>query len=174
MNIPGLGEMTKHPELDWYYSKPLTVPVLGGKTCRIIVEAYGDDPNPTDFHTAIANFLSIPPSVLREAEPHVFRYYEKCNDYWEPEDAAFVAIRSPSDVWQHIQFGDEPVISRRAYGDKGVYVSLECSCDWEREHGLQIVFKNGLRVNKVGEFDGHLTNSDAYADESLEEVIYAG
>jgi len=36
------------------------------------------------------------------------------------------------------------LITRRAYGDKGIYVSLECGCDWEHEHGLQIVFKNGL------------------------------
>ncbi len=52
-------------------------------------------------------------------------------------------------------------------------MSLEScgSCDWEREHGLQIVFKQGLFVNKVGAFDGHLTNSDAYANEELENVI---
>lgn len=62
--------------------------------------------------------------------------------------------------------------SRRAYGDKGIYVSLECSCDWEPEHGLQIVFKDGKRVNKISSYDGHLTNSDAYADDDLEDVIF--
>ena len=53
-----------------------------------------------------------------------------------------------------------------------VYISLGCNCDWEQEHGLQIVLKDGLRVTKVGSFDGHLTNSDAYDDASLENVIY--
>lgn len=46
------------------------------------------------------------------------------------------------------------------------------SCDWETEHGLQIVFKQGLKINKLGPFDGHLTNSDAYADKKLENVVY--
>jgi hypothetical protein len=63
-------------------------------------------------------------------------------------------------------------VTRRAYGDRGIYISLECECEWEEEHGLQIVFKNGLRVNKVGPYDGHVTHSDAYADKSLEDVIY--
>ena len=89
-----------------------------------------------------------------------------------PDDNGYVVIPRAADVWAHVTLGREPIVSRRAYGDKGVYVSLECGCDWEREHGLQIVFKEGLRVNKVGPFDGHLTNSDAYADRSLEHVIY--
>jgi hypothetical protein len=34
------------------------------------------------------------------------------------------------------------------------------------------VLKNGLKVNKLGEYDGHLTDSDAFDEESLEHVIY--
>ena len=64
------------------------------------------------------------------------------------------------------------MVSRRPYGDRAAYVSLECGCDWEEEHGLQIVFKEGLHVNMVGQYDGHLTNADAYGDGRLENVIY--
>jgi len=39
-----------------------------------------------------------------------------------------------------------------------VYVSVECECSWEPEHGLQLVFRGGARVTKVGPYDGHLTN----------------
>jgi hypothetical protein len=93
-------------------------------------------------------------------------------DDWKSYDDDFKPIESPADVWKCVHLGSQPTVSRRAYGDKGIYISLECGCDWEEEHGLQIVFKNGLKVNKVGPFDGHLTNSDAYDDESLEDVIY--
>jgi hypothetical protein len=172
MEIPQLGVMTKIADLDWHQSEPMPVAVLGGKICRIVVSGYDDDPRKDEFHAAIANFLRIPPSVLREAELHVFRYYEDCNSNWEPGDDEYVAIESPPEVWGHVRLGSEPHVQRRAYGDKGIYVSLECGCDWEPEHGLQIVFKNGLRVNKVGSYDGHLTYSDAYADDALEDVIY--
>lgn len=172
MEIPGLGVVTKDKQFDWYYSQPMPVRVLGGKACRIVVAGYDEDPRKDDFHKAIANFRRMSPSVLKEAEPYVFRYYQNCYSNWEPDDEEFVAIASPSDVWRHVQLGSEPMVSRRAYGDKGIYVSLECSCDWEPEHGLQIVFKNGLQVNKLGSYDGHLTNSDAYANDDLEDVIY--
>jgi len=146
------------------------VSVLGGKRCRIVVEGYNEDPRKDDFHVAIASFLSIDSSVLEAAEGHVFQYYQDCKGAWEDDEA--VEIESPGDVWDHVQLGSEPVVSRRPYGDEGIYISLECNCDWEEEHGLQIVFKNGQRVNKIGPYDGHLTNSDAYGNADLEDVIY--
>jgi hypothetical protein len=49
---------------------------------------------------------------------------------------------------------------------------LECECDWEPEHGLQIVFRDGREVTKVGPYDGHLTNSAAYANDDLDGIVY--
>jgi len=37
-----------------------------------------------------------------------------------------------------------------------VYFSIEGNCDWEEEHGLQLVFRDGTEVTKVGQYDGHL------------------
>jgi hypothetical protein len=169
MNIPLLGEVTKDTEYDWYYSEPIPAPVLGGQACRIVIQGYDEDPKKDDFHAAIANFLSIDPSVLKAAETHIFDYYQECREACAEE---LVEIGSPSDVWRHVDLADEAMVSRRAHGDQGIYISLDCHCDWEEEHGLQIVFKNGQKVNKVGQYDGHLTNSDAYADETLENVVY--
>jgi len=172
MQIPGLGTVTKDSKFDWYYSKPMRVPVLGDKKRRVVVEGYDEDRNKDEFHAAIAHFLSLDSSALKHAEPHVFQYYKDSRENQDPDDEEFPSIKSPGDVWPHVRFGDEPTVMRRANGDKGIYISLECGCDWEAEHGLQIVFKNGLKVNKVGPYDGHLTNSDAYADSRLEDVIY--
>ena len=123
-----------------------------------------------DFHVAIANFLSATPAVLREADEPLFRYYKDFEERWEEEGKP--PIRSADELWQHIQLGSEPMVSRKPYGDKGIYISVECGCDWEEEHGLQLVLKDGLKVNKLGGYDGHLTNSDAFDDESLQDVIY--
>lgn len=167
IEIPGLGPVVHDEEFDWLHSDPIAVKVLGGKECSVVVEGYLDDEHKEQFHEAIANFLSIDDSVLKAAEPHLYAYYQDHREYCED-----LSIEKPGDVWDHIRFGREPMVTRRHGGDNGVYVSLECGCAWEQEHGLQIVFKNGLRVNKVGPYDGHLTRSDAYGDEALEDVIY--
>jgi len=174
MEIPGLGSVTEHPDIDgWLRSEKIPVKVLGGKACRFIVEGYVEDPCKEEFHAAIQNFLALDPSALTDAQEHVFAYFkDRQNDLWQPDDPEYLVIASPADVWKHVRLGSEPMVSRRHYGDQGIYISLECGCDWEEEHGLQIVFKNGQRVNKVGPYDGHLTNSDAYEEEELEDVVY--
>jgi hypothetical protein len=165
MKIPGLGEVVK--KSGCYYSQPIPVPMLAGQQCRIVLDGYDKDDRKEDFHAAIANFLSGSPSVLREANEPLFRYYKDCEDSWHEQP-----LQWQNELWQHIQFGEEVFVRRRLYGDKGIYISIDCGCDWEPEHGLELVLKNGLKVNKLGECDGHLTNADAYADESLEHVIY--
>ena len=172
IEIPQLGAVSKDPEFDWYRSRPIPVEVLDGKVCCIVVADYDCDEAPEDFHDAISSFLSIDKSALDNAAPHIFAYYQDVRRSVGADEADFPEISSPTEVWAHIRFGNEPIFSRRPYGDRQVYVSIECECDWEPEHGLEIVFRNGRTVNKVGPYDGHLSNADAYADPSLEDVVY--
>jgi hypothetical protein len=170
MDIPGLGNVTKDLESNSYYSAPLPIGVLSGHHCSIQLDGYDDDVNPGDFHVAIANFLSLSPAILTTVEADIFRYYKDSGELGDPEED--VIIDAPNGIWKHIQIGDQLIVSRRKDGDKGIYISLDCSCDWQHEYGLQIVFRNGLAINKVGPYDGHVSNADAYEDESLEAVVY--
>lgn len=172
MNVPGIGEVAKDDRFGWLCSQPIKVAVLDGKECRVVLEGYDEEPNKDDYHVAISEFLSSPTSALKEAETYIYQYYQDISSFISPSDKEFVAIDSPAEIWAHIQFGSEAIVFRRGYGDEKIYISLECNCDWEREHGLQIVFKDGNKVCKVGPYDGHLTNSDAFADGALENVIY--
>jgi hypothetical protein len=172
MEVPGLGEATKDKQFGWYYSKPMPVSMFGGKECRIVLEGYDEDDRKDEFHAAIANFLSGTPEVLREADEALFRYYKDLEKWWLEADDNRVPIKSADELWQHVQLGSELMVTRRAYGDRGIYISVECNCDWEEEHGLQLVLRDGLRVSKVGPYDGWLTHSDAYDDKELEHVIY--
>jgi hypothetical protein len=170
MEVPGLGKVTKDEEFGWYTSNPIAIPMFGGKQCRVVLKGYDEDANRHEFHAAIANFLSGRPEVLQTAERDLYRYYEDFQDLWE--DTGNLPIKSPADIWHHVHLGSEPMVTRRAHGNKDVYISIECECEWEHEHGLQIVLWAGLKVTKLGPYDGHLTNSDAYADDKLENVIY--
>jgi len=162
IEIPGLGKVTKDEQFGWYVSEPRPIAALNGQVCRVILDDYDSDPNKEDFHVAIANFLSIDASVLKAAETDMVSYH----------DAHAADLKTPSEVWNRLRLGTEPTVKRRPYGDKGIYISVECGCDWEDEHGLEIVFKNGLKVNKLGPYDGHCTNSDAWDKDSLEDVVY--
>jgi hypothetical protein len=172
LQIPVLGTVTKDERFGWLYSDPVALRIFGNKPVRIVLEGYEEDQNKEDFHAAISKFLATGPEVLMAAQVDVFSFYSDINQYYEPADEDFVHIDAEREVWKHVRFGDEAVVGRRAYGDKGIYVSVECNCDWEPEHGMQIVFKNGETICKVGPYDGHLTNADAYADELLENVVY--
>jgi hypothetical protein len=75
-------------------------------------------------------------------------------------------------VLDHVRLGTEPTLARNPHGDRRVYVSVECECNWETELGLQVVFRDGATVTKMGPYDGHLTNAAAYADPALEGIVY--
>ncbi|MET7398050.1 hypothetical protein ABZS66_31620 [Dactylosporangium sp. NPDC005572] len=174
MQIPGLGAVVEDADLGGYVSAPIPVRALGGAPRRIIVEGYDDDPAQEDIHAAIRTFLTLDPAALTAATPSIFAYYRHVMEdvVAAGDDDWYVEIEGPHDVLDHVRFGDEPTVSRDPYGDRRVYISLECECDWEPEHGLQIVFRDGREVSKVGPYNGHLTNANAYDDDRLDGVIY--
>ena len=92
--------------------------------------------------THIANFRASERDLLNEAARHVFRYYEDMSRDRDRGDPEYVEA-APERIWEHVQLGSELHVSRRTSGDQAIYISLECNCDWEPEHGLQLVFKEG-------------------------------
>ena len=173
VQIPGLAPVTEDTDLGWYRSAPISVAVLGGKACQFVVDGYDDDEQ-EDFHAAIRTFLVFDRSALDAAAAPIFAYYRDVMDdvLADGDDEWYVEINRSQDVFDHVRLGRGPTVSRDPYGDRHVYVSVECECDWEPEHGLQIVFRDGATVTKVGPYDGHLTNAAAYNDNRLDGVVY--
>lgn len=170
LEIPGIGTFEEDPELNWHESEPVALSLLNGAECNVVIEGYKEEDREGIFATA-ANLLSRDFSVLREVEGEIHAYYLDCKPYWQPGEDGYVDIDTPADVWKHVQFGFEVSITNH-FRDGHFYVSIECNCDWEPEHGLQIVLRDGLKVNKIGPYDGHVTNSNAYGLKIAEEVIY--
>lgn len=170
LEIPGIGILEEDPDMGWHESAPVALPLFNGAEYNLIIEGYSDEHREAIFAT-VANLLSRDFSVLREVEGEIYAYYTDCKPYWQPGDEGYVEIATPADVWKHVHFGFEAHISSHDR-DGHCYVSIECNCDWEPEHGLQIVLRDGLRVNKLGPYDGHVTNSNAYGRNIADEVIY--
>jgi hypothetical protein len=104
----------------------------------------------------------------------VFAYYQDAFADLDEDEEGYVEIPHPDDVWNHVGAGAEVMVARSDLDDPAVYVSIECDCTWEPEHGLQIVFRGGRTVCKVGPYDGHMTNAHAYDRDDLDNVIYVG
>ena len=174
MNDAILDTLTHDVQFGRFETAEIIIPFLRGRRCRFVLESLADDPRPDDVRRAVQNALSATPALLDAAQPHVVRYCEEMLELYDKRERPAVTLARPSDVWSCVQFGSELSVIRRADGDSedGIYVSLECNCDWEVEHGLQLVLREGHTVSKVGPYDGHLTNADAYADRSLVGVVY--
>ncbi len=158
--------MKKHPVAD-DFSDPVPVPFLRGHRCSFLFEEDPDDP---DVRAAMKRLLNPKSKLLAAFEPHVVAYCKDVLARYPPESPRpDVKLEKPGDVWSHVDFGFEFAVTRE---EDGIYFSLECNCDWEEEHGLQLVIRDGHVVVKVGPFDGHLTNSRAFGDPSLRDVVY--
>jgi hypothetical protein len=175
LNVPPVGPVAPHPDVsEWFISEPHQLKCLLGHAVQFVFDDYIDDARKADYCRALQNLLDLDSSALTAAEPHVTQYCNEMLDLYDDEVRPSISIKQSSDVWKYVQFGSQLHVSRRADGDDedGIYFSLECDCDWELEHGLVLVLRDGLAFTKVGPYDGHLTNSDAYANPKLKNVIF--
>lgn len=171
MEIPGLGPVAHDPEFGWYEGRALPLPVFGGANCSFVVDGYASDPAPSDFHDAIAAFLALDGAALAAAAVPIFDYYLDVRSDVGNEDG-FPVIGAPEEVWQHIRYGQVTVGRGSGRDGEAVFVSVEAECAWEPEHGLQMVFRSGQAVTKVGPFDGHYSNASAFGSDDLADVVY--
>jgi len=175
VNIPPIGDVESHADVsEWLISPPHPIKCFLGHVVQFVFEGYLDDPRKSDYHRAIQNLLELDCSALTAVTPYVAQYCNEISYLCGDEELPQVSIEQPSDVWNYVQFGSELQVSRRAEGDDEdvIYFSLECNCDWEPEHGLVLIMRDGRAFTKVGPYDGHLTNSGAYADPRLKHVIF--
>jgi hypothetical protein len=118
------------------------------------VQGYEEREDREDFHAAIRSFLALGPGVLTDARQAIYAYYLKIRNVLGDELA--VEIDGPDDVLEYVDLGNEPEVFRNDDGDGRIYVSLECECDWEPEHGLQLIFRDGCTLTKAGPYDGEV------------------
>ncbi len=126
---------------------------------------------------AAHNFRRSEPHLLAQATPYLWEYYratvaeytpEQCKEYGLP-------LLTPStDIWTHVSIRTPPSIElgRPPLSPARAYISFEGEVSWEPEHGLQLVVEDGLRICKVGPYDGHVTIAHAFGDSSLLGVVF--
>lgn len=142
-------------------SKPIPIPFFDGLQLEFIFDGYENDENFFfEAEKAVSNFLEKNDIERMKISHLVFKNYtEFINSVGEDEDLP--EIKDKEQVWQFV-YPEKIIVKRRHRRDKDIYLQIHCNCEWEIEHGLQLVFKQGLKLTRVSYIDGHSTEADAY------------
>ncbi|MFV0333680.1 MAG: DUF6985 domain-containing protein [Tropicimonas sp.] len=132
-----------------------------------------EDGGPTDeqIEAALVAFQSLTPEDREADTRHVHAYYLGFRNAIggdEGLNSDMTAPAHPVDIWQYVH--PEIVTVTTGGGvDDNIYVIIHAACDWEPEHGLQMVWRDGAELVRVSGIDGHPLNSTFQG----RDVIYA-
>lgn len=73
------------------------------------------------------------------------------------EDDPIMVLRSRNEVWDHLRLNQLLIPQHGTTSDR--YLFVTGNCDWEEEHGLELLFKNE-RLIKVGAQEGLAQNEE--------------
>jgi hypothetical protein len=173
---PRFGELRFRGSDDGYVTEVIEIPALRGHRCELLFQDYVDDPDRGQIDAAIEALFAPGADLLALARPHVAQYREDMLAFFAEQEIEVdvAALPEPDAIWSQVQLGKTCLVSRRAKGDDddGIYMSFECECDWEPEHGLQVVIRDGTSISKVSAYDGHVTNADSFANPKLVGIVY--
>lgn len=162
-----IGKLTQDDEFDdWWLSDDIEIPFFDNRKIQVTYSDFTPEEDKTflsEADKAIGFFLSKGKNDRALISELVF---QNCMDFlnaigYEEEDDKLWNIKDAHEIWKYV-YPKDIYVERRPYNEKGIYVKVTCECEWEREHGLQIVFRQGKQVTRVSQQDGHLTKADAY------------
>ena len=176
MNSNIIGTLTQNEQLDTFWkSEPRAIPFFEGIKLPI---TYISNPLETiesfikDADKAIRNFLQLEThdrlTISEYAYENCKEFVEAVNEDWLNE--LLEQLVDKKSIWNHIE-PTQIYVERRHYHDKDIYVSIACECEWEQEHGLQFVFRQGKKLTRVSTQDGHLTEADAWGIPDSEDKL---
>jgi hypothetical protein len=150
--IKGLGKLEQHPQAsDWWRSRPVKVDVLDGKLLPFILEdEYNHLSLLQPIESAVANFLSLDSEHRKELTERVYKNYEEIRKI---ATVPALPIQEKSEIWKYVYPGD--IFIQQGLDDPEIHILVTGNCEWEPEHGLQMVFRKGKEIVGVSEVTGY-------------------
>ena len=182
LRSPLLGPLTRSddPDFDdWWYSEPVSFPFWDGLKIPVVyVFVPGDD---SDFieeaDRAMTDFLKKTRDDKMAITPLLdenFRAVCEETGLGPDSEALMAELLGPEDrtlLWDHVSPPRTIQAHRRHRRDKDIYIHMGMDCDWEDEHGLQLVFRRGRKLTRIARQDGWLTDADAFALPDSEDEL---
>ncbi len=160
---------------NWWESSLFNIPFFDNKDLKIIFMDFvpeNDDLFIREADEALELFLNKSNADRLQLSKLVFK---NCKDFlnavgFDENDKNLWEIQNEVSIWNFVS-PNEIYVSRRPYKDKNIYIDINCECEWEQEHGLQLVFRQGKKITRVSQIDGHVTDADAYGKPDSEDEL---
>lgn len=133
---------------DIFESEPYPIPYFDDKKLKISFWDARSQEYLDKADNVLQNFLSLTSNDRLLGASLVFNYYQEVLmfDLTRPLD-----LESEIDIWLFV-YPNEITIDEDKNGI--FYLCVSCGCEWEEEHGLQLVFKAGLKLTRASGHDG--------------------
>ncbi|MGN7784466.1 DUF6985 domain-containing protein [Niabella sp. 22666] len=160
---------------DWWKSEEISIPFFDNERLTITFMDFKPEHDKTfieEADQALTNFLELKTDDRNSISELA---YKNCMDFleaveYDEVDQPLRQINNKKEIWNFIH-PSEIYVTRRPYKDQDIYVFVACECDWEEEHGLQLVFRRGKKLTRISDQDGHLTEADAYDKPDEEDEL---
>ncbi|MFK7161229.1 hypothetical protein V6U78_09295 [Marinospirillum sp. MEB164] len=174
-NIDFTKEKSEYNE-DWYdwLSSELAISFLNNSKLKIRLD-FNDqelEEYQSEIETTLRNTLNLGQSDRENLKKHLYAYYKDLVlDVGEEYLEDMPAQENEDHIWEFVHLSSLSISKSQITEE--FFCQFTGRCDWEVEHGVSISFKNGNNLAKVGDY-GHVNNSDAYADQTMDKYIYYG
>ena len=160
---------------DWWESEPIEIRFFDNKKLKITfmdLVPEGDQSFIREADKALKSFLKKNTNDRLELSELA---YQNCMEFlnavdYDEADKPLWDIKDKNEIWNFI-YPHDIFVTRRHRRDEGIYIILTCECEWEQEHGLQLVFKQGKKLTRISYQDGHITEADAYDKPDEEDEL---
>jgi hypothetical protein len=153
ITIPLLGQLKYDPVCpELLVSEAVAIPYFDNQQVPFLIDP-DTNPDHADVRAAISCFLNITFHDRIANTERVFGNYQRLKSFYPDIECE---IEKSDSVWNHVRPNEIFVVS-----DSDVLVMVYCTCDWEIEHGLQLVFRNGSTLSRVSGIDGNPHGSDS-------------
>ena len=146
-----VGQLTQDDHFEeWWNSDLISIPYFQNTKLKVVFTEAEDEIYFKLAEIAIMNFIQLTTSDRQNHSSQIIENYKQnlVFDY-----TIKLEFKSDNEIWDFV-YPSVIILAQNEIGE--VFVLVECGCEWEEEHGLQLVFKNGQRLTRVSYNDGGL------------------
>lgn len=161
---------------DWWISGRVAVPFWDNKKIPIsyIFLPEKDPEFLADADAALTEFLEKTTEDRLELTPLLVEHWGRaCVEKGIPAEelSRWLTARGDAAVWTLVTPPATLRVQRRHRRDEDIYILMNMDCSWDKENGVQFVFRRGMRITRVSVHDGWLTEADAQGLLDVEDEL---